>query len=139
MNDSLFRTSLVDGTVRRTKVAGDYTVFLKLVGNTVYAAVMNFDWNNESRIMILQADDLAKGFHQGSGPIDTQPFYFIDFRTSLLIILSCFDSLFIADKQIEEHKRLLYEINDFYIEVFYRNEQILLKSSGSLPSNDQLP
>ena len=58
MNDSLFRTSLVDGTVRRTKVAGDYTVFLKLVGNTVYAAVMNFDCNNESRIMILQADDL---------------------------------------------------------------------------------
>lgn len=56
--DSLIRTSLVDGSVRRTKVANDYYTKLTVVGKTVYAAKVNYALNDESRIMILQADDL---------------------------------------------------------------------------------
>lgn len=58
-SDSLFCTSLLDGSIQRSKASGDYLTKLTLIGKTVYASKLDYALNNESRIMVLNAKDLS--------------------------------------------------------------------------------
>lgn len=60
VHDSLYRTNLTDGTLRRTKIHPAYYTKFIVVGKTVYAANNEYTGKEESRIMMLQADNLER-------------------------------------------------------------------------------
>ena len=48
------------------------------------------------------------------------------------------DSSFIADREDEEHKILLYQIDGFYVEVFYHKEYNVVRRYRPFSSTDEL-
>jgi len=48
------------------------------------------------------------------------------------------DGSFIADREDEEHKILLYQIDGFYVEVFYHKEYNVIRKYRPFSSTDQL-
>jgi len=48
------------------------------------------------------------------------------------------DGVFVADREDEEHKILLYQIDSFYVEVFYHKQHNVLKKFSAFSSINQL-
>jgi hypothetical protein len=48
------------------------------------------------------------------------------------------EGVHIADREDEEHRILLYQIESFYVEVFYHNEYNVIRSSRPFASVEQL-
>ncbi len=48
------------------------------------------------------------------------------------------DAVFVADREDEEHKILLYQIDSFYVEVYYHSEYNVIRRFRSFSSTDQL-
>lgn len=48
------------------------------------------------------------------------------------------DAVFVADREDEEHKILLYQIDSFYVEVFYHKEYNMIGRFRSFSSTEQL-
>ena len=48
------------------------------------------------------------------------------------------EGTFIADREDEEHKILLYQIDRFYVEVFYHKEYNVIRRYRPFASTDQL-
>jgi hypothetical protein len=48
------------------------------------------------------------------------------------------DDVFIADREDEEHKILLYQIDAFYVEVYYHKEYNVIRKFRPFSSTEQL-
>ncbi|MEO7834804.1 MAG: hypothetical protein ABIR50_05755 [Ginsengibacter sp.] len=48
------------------------------------------------------------------------------------------DAVFVADREDREHRILLYQIDAFYVEVYYNKEYNDIRRFRSLSSTDQL-
>jgi len=48
------------------------------------------------------------------------------------------DGMFVADREDEEHRILLYQIDSFYVEVYYHKQDNALKRFRSFSSINQL-
>ena len=48
------------------------------------------------------------------------------------------DAVFIADRQDEEHRILLYQIDSFYVEVYYHKEYNVIRRLRPFASTEQL-
>lgn len=48
------------------------------------------------------------------------------------------DGQFVADREDEEHKILLYQIDAFYVEVYYHKDYNVIRRFRSFSSTDQL-
>ena len=48
------------------------------------------------------------------------------------------DGVFIGDREDAEHKILLYQIDSFYVEVYYHKEYNVIRRFRSFSSTDQL-
>jgi hypothetical protein len=48
------------------------------------------------------------------------------------------DGVLVADREDEEHKILLYQIDSFYVEVYYHKEYNVIRKYRSFASTEQL-
>lgn len=48
------------------------------------------------------------------------------------------EGVFISDREDEEHKILLYQVDSFYVEVFYHKEYNVIRKFRSFSSTEQL-
>ena len=51
---------------------------------------------------------------------------------------SIWDGVFLGDRKDSEHRILLYQIDDFYVEVFYHIQYNTIRRFRSFSSTDQL-